>query len=178
MICLLLAGCQSRNADMDMLLAFRQSLLAAKGCSFRAVIQADYGENVYHFTVDCQVGETGDLTFRVVEPESIAGIAGVFRAEGGSLTFDDAVLAFPTLADGEVTPVSAPWLLYRTLLSGAIATVGREQDLLRATIYENYGSNPLQLDVWFQEDRLPCQAQILWQGRRVLEIAVENFRIL
>jgi hypothetical protein len=176
---MLLAGCKGENRELEQMMTFRASLLSGMGCSFQAVITADYQQEIYQFTLDCRCDEQGTLRFTVVEPESISGIRGLISAEGGKLTFDDDEgLAFGTLADGQVTPVTAPWLLIKTLRGGYVTSCGMEDDFLRVSIDDSYQENALQLDVWFSADNLPKHAEILWADRRILSLEVTNFEIL
>ena len=156
----------------------RANLLGCLGCTFDAKITADYGDELYEFVMRCQTGGRGDLQFEVLRPESIAGITGEFSSGEGKLTFDDTVLQFPLLADGQVTPVSAPWILIKTLLGGYLNAVNEEDDLLHLTIYDSYEEDALQLDIRLNEDDLPEHADILYKGRRILQLSVTNFSIL
>lgn len=146
-----------------------------QACSFGAEITATYAETSYTFFVQCKVDANGDLTFSVSEPATIAGITGTVTGSGGRLTFDDKALAFSLLADGEVSPVSAPWLLMKTLRSGYIRSCCQEDSGLRLSIDDSYEANALRLDVWLGEGDVPVFAEIMWQGRRVLSMKVENF---
>ena len=113
------------------------------------------------------------------QPDSISGIRGTLSAVGGKFTFDeDRAIAFPMLAEGEVSPVSAPWLLYNTLRSGYISACGMEGERLRITLNDSYEEESLQVDVWLDSNNRPEFAEILWQGRRVLSISVSNYQIL
>lgn len=174
-LALILVGC-SRNDDcMTRGIALREKLLQSAGYSFDAEITADYGDKTYEFSMHCTVDQSGKLTFRVSEPESISGISGVISGVGGQLTFDDTVLAFDLLADGEVSPVSAPWILIKTLRGGYLSSCGIEEECLRLTIDDSYEEDALQLDIWLDSQDLPDHAEILWQGRRVLSLDVDNF---
>lgn len=173
----LLTGCTGSGDALDVVMALRADLLAAGSC-FRAVITADYGDAVHTFTMDCRSDTTGGLEFTVVEPESISGISGTVSREGGALTFDEAVLAFPLLADGQFSPVSAPWVLMQTLRGGYVTSCGEENGVIRATINDSYGEDALQLDIWLDGSGLPDRAEILWDGWRVLTMEVENFEYL
>ena len=163
---------------MGAILNLRQRLLKAEGFAFDAIIEADYGDDMYSFSMDCRVDAEGNLKFEVKAPEAIRGISGRFDTSGGKMIFDEQVLAFPVLADGEITPVSAPWVLSRTLLGGYIHSVGKEQNGYHAIINESYEEKALQLDVWFDSSKKPIRAEILWEGRRILTITIENFEIL
>lgn len=172
----LLTGCGG-NGALDKVMALRADLLAAE-CSFHTVITADYGDAVHSFAMDCRFDTDGSLAFTVTEPESIAGITGTVSREGGALTFDDSVLAFPLLADEQFSPVSGPWVLMQSLRGGYMTACGEENSRIRATIRDTYEEDALQLDIWLDEKALPAEGEILWDGRRVLTMKVENFRYL
>lgn len=175
LVVFLLVGCSRNNDCMERGIALRERLLSANGFSFAAEITADYGEKIYEFSLQCSVDKEGRLAFSVTEPETIRGISGVISGAGGQLTFDDTALAFDLLADGEVSPISAPWLLIQTLKGGYISSCGMDGDDLRLTIDDSYEQDALQLDIWLDGEDLPDHAEILWQGRRVLSIDVEDF---
>lgn len=170
----LLTGC-SGNGSIDGALVLREQLLKSNGCSFDALITADYGQKVYNFAMHCQTNNHGDLTFTVTEPGTIRGITGKISNEGGKLTFDDQALAFEMIADGQIVPVSAPWLLIRSLRSGYIAYSGEDQPYTRVRFDDSYRDDAIHLDVWFSEDNIPVRGEILWQGRRVVSVDVKNF---
>lgn len=146
-----------------------------QSCSFVAQITADYGDKSYTFSTGCTADTEGNLSFVVLTPEPIGGITGKITSQNGYLTFDDTVLAFPLLADGEVSPVSAPWLMVRTLRSGYLKSAGIDGDRLLLTIFDSYEEDALQLDIWLDDENRPVYADILWQGRRVLSITVKDF---
>lgn len=171
---LLLLGCSEENDELQRGLALREKLLK-NDCSFTARITAVYGDLSYTFTVACTAAAGGDMQFSVEEPETIAGITGSLSGNGGRLTFDDEALAFSMLADGEVSPVSAPWLLMKTLRAGYIRSCCSDDSGLRLSIDDSYEANALRLDIWLGESDLPIFAEVLWQGRRVLSIQIENF---
>lgn len=174
----LLAGCSGSNAQMDRVLALRSKLLQGKGCRFDAVITADYGKNLYEFTLQCTADEKGNLEFTVIQPESIAGISGRISAQGGALTFDDQALAFDLLAEGQFSPVSAPWIFLKTIRSGYIRACGVDDEYLLANMEDSYADDALQLDVWLGQGDLPIRGEILYAGRRCLSMDVKNFQIL
>ena len=125
--------------------------------------------------MNCRIDSAGNLTFTVIEPKTISGISGTVSQEGGRLTFDQQVLAFELLAEGQVTPVSAPWLLIRTLRSGYLRSCCKENEQFRITIDDSYQEDALQLDIWTDDEGRPVRGEILWQGRRVLSLDVRKF---
>lgn len=179
LLCLcLLAGCSTHDSSLQRGVDLRERILTGNGCHFTLEITADFGDSIYTFCLDCEADKQGNISFCVDAPESIQGISGKIDAMGGKLTFDDKVLAFSLLADGEVSPVSAPWLFLKTLRSGYLTSAGMDGDLLRLTIDDSYEEDALQLDIWVDKTELPIYAEVIWQGRRVLSMSVQDFSIL
>lgn len=168
----LLSGC-SETEDMDDALALRSAVLQAKSCEFSIKITADYGDKTYAFSMDCVADKQGNVTFTVREPQTIAGITGSITSDGGNLTFDDTFLAIPMLTDDQITPVSAPWLLMRTLRGGYI-TASCDG---RITINDSYADDALTLDIYLNSDHLPKQADVYWKNRRILTIEILSFAL-
>lgn len=177
LILVLLAGCAGARDTMDRAMALRSALLA-KGAEFDAAVTADYGDKTYSFGMHCRMEAQGKVTFSVTAPETIAGITGTVSASGGKLTFDGNALAFTLLADGQVSPVSGPWLLMKTLRSGYLTSCGVEDGCLRIAIDDSYEDDALHLDVWLDENDCPKRGEILWKGRRILTVEIENFVFL
>ena len=177
LIFVLLAGCAGARDTMDRAMALRSALLA-KGAEFDAAVTADYGDKTYSFGMHCRMEAQGKVTFSVTAPETIAGITGTVSASGGKLTFDGNALAFTLLADGQVSPVSGPWLLMKTLRSGYLTSCGVEDGCLRIAIDDSYEDDALHLDVWLDESDCPKRGEILWKGRRILTVEIENFVFL
>ena len=170
----LLCGCSVSDDGMERVLQLR-SQMDQKGCQFDAVITADYGDAIYKFTLRCVYMHSGSMAFSVIEPESIAGISGTVEASGGKLQFDDSALAFALLADGQLSPVSGPWVVLKALHSGYITSCGRAGELLRATIKDSYADDALTVDIWLTQVNIPVRGEILWDNRRILTVELENF---
>lgn len=177
LLLLTFTGCASRNSMMDRAMAFRQRLLKASGCSFDVELTADYGDKLYTFGLSCEADTDGTVKFTVTAPQAIAGITGQISATGGKLTFDDQALAFELLAQGQLSPVSAPWILLKTLRSGYLTSCGQDGEYLRLTIDDSYEENALHLDIWLGAGDIPVRGEVLWQGRRILSMDVKNFQI-
>lgn len=174
----LLAGCNGANDELDRAITFRQTLLSSQGAEFKVEIAADYGSQVHTFHMDCSADSAGEMQFAVTEPETIAGISGKISDSGGQLTFDDTALAFQFLADGQISPVSAPWLLWQAMRGGYISACGKDDDLYRVAIDDSYQGQSLQVDLWLRGDNIPVRGEILWQGRRIMSVDVKAFTIL
>ena len=158
-------------------MAFRDKLLSAQGCRFSAEITADYGDTLYTFGMDCQADPSGNMTFQVTEPDSIAGIEGSVSYSGGTLDFADTALQFDLMADDQLTPVSAPWILLKTLRSGYIASACYEEELLRLSVDDSYEDDALRLDVWLRDGN-PVRGDVLYDGLRILTLDVKDFELL
>ena len=156
----------------------RSKLLQASRCSVDAQITADYGDKIHIFAMDCHGDSKGNLTFTVTEPDTISGITGILSEEGGKLTFDETALHFDLLAEQQISPVSAPWILLRTLRSGYMTSACAEEGRVRLSIDDSYEENPLRLDIWLNQENQPEYADILYDGRRILSLTVDHFEIL
>lgn len=176
-VLLLFSGCKGSGDSLDRAVALRNRVLRGDGCSFTATVTADYGEQIYIFKMDCKTNKEGDLTFTVTEPTTIAGITGKIDGIGGAITFDGKVLAFQTIADGLVTPVTAPWLFIKTLRSGYLKDAAETEQGFEMSIDDSYAEESLQLRIRTSGET-PASAEIFWQSRRILTIAIENFTFL
>ncbi len=174
---LFLTGC-SENDKLNAGMELRSRLLQSSQCSFSITADADYGSQIYSFSMDCTADPQGNIDFTVTEPESIAGISGKLSSESGTLTFEKTALHFPLMADELLSPVSAPWILLKTLLGGCLTACTMEEDLLRVTVDDSYADDALHLDIWLDGGDVPVRGEILWQGRRILSLEVKNFQIL
>ena len=175
LLCMLLPGCSGSGESLDPALALRSRLLSCASYAFDAQVTADYGDKLYTFEMNCQVDNSGQVTFTVTAPETISGITGTVSAQGGKLTFDDTALAFELLADGQFSPVSAPWVLVHTLHEGYITASAEVENGYMVTINDRYDEEALTLSVWLDHNGLPAGAEIIWRDRRVLSLTVKNF---
>ena len=160
------------------MMSLRQKLLSARVCRFDCVVTADFGEHLYSFKLNCAFDSNGSMTFSVQEPEYIQGISGTVDAAGGKLTFDDRALAFSLIADGYISPVSAPWVFMKALRSGYIHSCGSDGDGYRVSIDDSYEEHPLQLEICTDGDYIPIRAEFLWKGKKVLSLTVSNYSCL
>ena len=173
----LLAGCSAEPVEMNRALALRTKLLQASTCTFNAEITADCGEDLYTFGMHCMADEKGEITFQVTKPDSISGITGTLSQQGGALTFDSTALQFELLADGRLSPVSAPWVLMQALRGGYITSAGIQDGQIRLSVNESFDDDALNLDIWLDEADLPKRAEICCDGKRILTVCVENMVI-
>ena len=176
-ICSVFCGCNQSKSSLDNAVSLRNQILNSNGYTFSTTINADYGDEIYSFSMDCTSDKEGNLAFTVTKPDSISGITGKISTSGGAITFDDKVLAFQTLADGEITPVAAPWIFVKTIQGGYIRGASAENGSYKIEIDDSYEENALRLNI-FVEDNLPIGGEIFWKGRRAIAFTVENFILL
>lgn len=175
---LFLMGCSGKRGELDRAMTLRADLLGSLGYSFDAEITADYGDKLHTFAMHCTGDNDGNVEFTVTKPETLSGITGRVSSGDGELTFDDVALHFDLLADGQVSPISGPWILVKTLLGGYLTDCVQEEDLLHLQIDDSYEDDALHLDIWLNEENLPIQAEIYYDSRRIVTMAVSNFTIL
>lgn len=174
-LAVLLSGCGSENRELDKGMELRSKVLAAEKVCFDAEITADYGDKVHTFSMACQGDPQGNLSFSVSEPETISGITGRIDQKGGALTFDDTALFFDLMAEGQISPVSGPWIFLKTLRSGYLTSACTEADKTRLTIDDSFDEDALTLDIWLDGEDLPQRVEILHKGRKILSLKVTNF---
>lgn len=177
-VVLLLNGCSVGENEIDAVLSLRKQLEMGSSCEFDAIITADYTEEVYSFAMKCRQESGGDLCFTVTQPQSIAQISGSVSELGGRLSFEDNVLAFEMLADGVLSPISGPWILMRTIRGGYIQGASRSDNITCTQIDDSFRGKNLQVSLWTDAENQPLSAEILYDGKRILSIAVENFKIV
>ena len=175
---LLLTGCGSKQKEMDRVLELRQSILNGNGCSFHAEVAADYGDNLYSFGLQCQVDTIGNVSFSVTAPDTISGITGKISTGEGKRTFDNEVLLFDLMADGQLTPVSGPWHFIKALRSGYISACGKDSEGFLVLIDDSYEDEMMTLEIWTDENYIPIRCEILYDGKRILSMNVGKFQIL
>ena len=174
----LLTGCSKTKDMLDKAMTLRVDLLACESYVFDATVTADYGDEVNTFGLHCQGDNDGNLEFTVTSPETIAGITGEISAGAGKLTFDDEAVVFPLLAEGQVTPVGGPWILMKTLMGGYLTACNEEEGLVHLMINDSYADDALELEIWLDGASHPIQAEIGYEGRRIVTMEIENFQIL
>ena len=174
----ILCGCSVKDQSMEQATALRKEILDAEGCAFEATITADYGSAIHTFTVSCSADTAGTLSFTVTEPDTISGITGYISDDDASITFDDKVLAFQMLADGQISPISTPWLFLKALRGGYISGCSANDAGLCIYIDDSFREYSLQLEVYTDTNTVPYHADFIWQNRRILSLDIQDFAIL
>lgn len=174
-ICCLFTGCNVEDKLLSSATTLRNAVMEAESCSFTAVITADYGDEIYAFQMDCNANREGAMQFTITDPETIAGITGYISKERAALTFDDRVLAFPKLADEQLTPITGPWVFLNTLRSGYLSGCGKEEEGFCIYMDDSYEENMLHLLIYTDDSTVPIRAEIIYKDRRILSMDIRNF---
>ena len=174
----LLAGCATDSGELDKVLLLRSDLQKGNKCSFDVDVTADYGDSVTSFTLTCASDNQQNMRIVVQKPESISGVSCEISGEKGSLTFDEKVLAFEMIADGQLTPISAPWLMMKALRGGYISAISKEKEGVFVRLDDSYSGCVFSVDLWLNENNTPEQAEIVWQGKRIMSMRISNYEIL
>ena len=109
MMILLLTGCGKPRDDTPENLAaqIRAEYLSLKEWSSTVNLSANYGEQVFDFTVDAVWKREGDTVLTVTEPDLVAGITARIRDGETVLEYDGAGISIGMLDLSGLTPVSA-----------------------------------------------------------------------
>ena len=176
LFCLLfLTGCAGKQDPAQCGLDLRTALMEAGGCSFSADVTAHYEDRAYVFSMTC-ICEDGETALCVTAPETIAGITATVKSGGTQLEYDGAILDFGKLANGYVSPVSAPWLLVQCWSGAYIAYAGADGELERITYLRGYEEEELTVDTWLRNG-LPTYAEVTCEGVRCLAISITDFQM-
>lgn len=177
LVCVLMLGGCSAEKEMAPLYQLRRSMEQDSGCAFDVHIISQSDDHIHRFTLYCV--ETEDiLRFEVAEPESIRGITGSVSNKGGALEFDDTLLSFPLLANGEISPVIAPWLLLECLKNGLVRYVGAVEEGYSVTFHHSFRGEQLQVEAVLAENGIPKSCELFWDGKRILYLELSDFRFL
>lgn len=174
----LFTGCADSRDGMNGFVAFRDKMLKGNGCSFETTVTVDYGNSFSSFDLVCKTDNVGDMALTVTNPDSISGISCKISGGKGQLTFDDKAVAFEMLANGQITPISAPWLFIKALRGGYISSCseGEMETIIR--IDDSFGDVPFSVDVRVDETFLPKAAEIIWNGKRIVSMEISSFIIV
>ena len=173
-----LFGCSASESPVDKAIDFRNQLLNSKGCSFDATVTVDYTDMQFTFDLFCISDPNGDISFRVISPDTIQGITGIISGDSGKFTFDNETLLFPLLIEGAISPVAAPWLLVKSLRSGYISGCVQSENGLEIHIDDTYEDHNLMIIVRTDTEGKPVASDIFWNSQGILSLKIENYKIL
>ena len=169
-LCIFCTACSKE--EISPAVDFRAELVQ-KDCHFIADIEADFGQTVQNFTLQCKTQEE-ELRFEVLEPESLSGITATVSDSGGTVTYDGMAMDFGLLANGNVIPAAAPAIIADCWKGAYISAVGREDDFYTVTYERDHDEKKLAVQTWFEKG-LPISAEICYNQERVIKITIREF---
>ena len=170
-----LLGCSKENAQIEKIVELRDRIQSSKECRFEAAVTLDYGDSVYSFRAICATDEENNMSIDILEPASISGVRAQITGSSGKLTFDEEVLAFEMIANDQITPICVPWLLIEALRGGYINACGSGDHGVFARIDDSFNKTEFSIEVWLDSENVPCEAEMLWEGKRIVSIQIDNF---
>lgn len=165
------------DAAMQRALDLRTAIQAAGGCAFAAEVTADYGGQVYCFMMDCTYEAGAGAAFTLREPQTLAGIRAEVSSDGASVSYDDTMVGFASMAGGRLAPMTLPYLLGSGWYEGYLSAAGEEDTWTRVTCLLGYGEEELRLDTWLDEAGLPAHSEISYGGQTLLTAEIGNFSL-
>ena len=71
------------------------------------------------------------------------------------------------------------WIAFflAALILLSVTACGSDGENLRVTINDSYEEDALTLDIWLNAENAPIRAEILYDGRRIVTMDIENFTI-
>lgn len=172
-----LSGCTKQKTCLDQAVEMREQLLGGNGCTFKAILTADYQDVIYTFAMYCSADREGNVGFSVISPDTISGISGTLSENGGELQFDEQALLFEAIADGLISPICAPWIFLNILRSGYIDGCAEEADGLFIQYTDSYHDEIIKVNVT-TEGLIPVRGEIIWNEQRIMTIVVEDYCVL
>lgn len=172
----MLCGCKAEDDAMQRALDVRAALLQAGGCRFTGNVRVSYDESVFDFTMDCTYQTDGASQMEITAPQSLKGIRASLGKDDAQLRFEDTVVSFDGLAEGNFAPMAFPLLLGQCLCEDYISAAGRDNGALRVTYLHDYDEKELRVEVWFAEDALqPQYAEVYHKGKLLLSAQLSDF---
>lgn len=168
-------GCSAKGTPMQDAIIFRTKLMETGSCSFTAEITANYEDRQYGFTMACSY-EAEQTVLEVLAPENIAGITAYVKENDTRLQFDGTELTFGAMANGNISPVSSPWLLTQCWVGEYIAFAAKEEETERITYLRGYDEEELTVDTWFSEG-VPVYAEVSWDNYKYISIRILDFQV-
>ena len=180
MISLLLVGCAGKGngTPMDRALELRGEYLSANGCAARVQVTADYGQRVYDYGLDVQIGG-GETVLTVRQPAEIAGITARLRDGESLLEYDGAVLETGPLSEDGLTPLTAVTALFEAMRNGFIdscGTQGEELYILCREPEKRVGDGR-EIALWVGADGCLRRGEVFVDGRRVMGCEFASFAL-
>lgn len=168
-------GCKSQDSHLSGAIEFRSKLVQAQGCAFQAAVTADFETEILRFLLDCDTDAQGNVSFTLLEPETLAGITATVSKGGGKITYDGLSVDFGLLAQESIAPAAAPALILDSWISGYILSAGETEGLYVVSYEQEFEGMLLEVESIFKNE-LPISAEICYNDRRILAVQISEFQ--
>jgi hypothetical protein len=174
----LLVSCSQRAALEDLEANIRDSLRGAEGIEATANITADYGDDVFDFTVK-YIGTADMGTVEILEPDIVAGVVAKVTFPECYLEYDGASVESGPLTGDGLSPVQALPVLLGQWTDGYAEIMSSERvGSADALAIETRITDTASQKTWFNsETLLPVRSEIYDMGKMVVSCTVESILI-
>jgi outer membrane lipoprotein-sorting protein len=174
----LAASCSGRAAPEDLEADIKDSFRGAGGIEATANITADYGDDVFDFTVK-YVGTADMGTVEILKPDAVAGVVAKVAFPECYLEYDGASVESGPLTGDGLSPVQAlPVLLGQWTDGYAEITSSERIGDIDALAIETRITDTASQKTWFDfETLLPVRSEIYDMGKMVVACDMESILI-
>lgn len=176
MLLLLLCACGAEKESAQTPVSFRTALTNAGQCNFSVELEADYGDYVREFTLDCSGVVGGESSLTVLSPETAEGITATVSGEDAQVSYSDTILAVDNFESRDISPMSAPYLLTKAWSEGYIASCGQDGDWEQVHYLLGYGGKQLEIITCFAGQE-PQWAEISDGENTLITCEISNFTL-
>ena len=173
-----LASCGGKNSAADLAQSVREQYENAESITTTADLRADYGENIYDFTVT-YTGGSENGTLSILAPDTIAGSSVKIENGDVSAQLDSASVYMGDLDSIGKSPACVIAAIIRAWREGYMEDMCFENGSggkVLAVTYET--SNDTKVISYFDADSLvPLNAEILYDGAAVIFCTFNEFKI-
>lgn len=165
--------CACADTGREQYIRFSQTVAEAESISFTANVQAEYSDKTSQFTLSYSKTADGE-SIEVIKPDDLAGIKANTDGASLSLEYDGAMLDVGTLADAQLSPMSALPLIVRAICTGQPDISWVEGDLTATCIIPD---DDITVTLWIDEDLVPKTAEICCNERTVIFAEISDWVI-
>lgn len=172
-LCLLLSGCGSDAvlADFE---SFSKELSQCESADFTAAVHAEYADRRNDFVLNCEkCGDTCTVT--VIEPESIAGIKTVIRADLTELQYNSVSIETGALDENGLTPISSMPLFFEALEHGFPESVWSEDG---TDFWELVTDDDISAVISYDKEKhAPAGGELISRGRVIITLDITDWNM-
>ena len=185
-LALSLSACESTGGyEAEKLLhKVRGSYLEMLSCMGKGEIVADYGQRVYHFSIDFSWEKDGETVLCLTAPENVAGATARIKNGETALEFDGVMIETGPLNEDGLTPIDVIPALLHSIQEGYISECVQEEQGEDHTLHmicrdpDKTPGNGIETQMWFDPESfsLLC-GEISVDGVTIIRCQFSEFSI-